>query len=192
METHEIEKFWMFFKTIASEILDDPENAELIARLDAEVDGLGEFSWEYGPTDDGLYFCLSPNFRFDLIPDTEFAISLAPTIPNWKFVSGKPQKLEAVQTFTFLNEDGTETLVNTENWYAILYKFKDNTFDIDFMLDTHLDKKLSYLALHTAMVNLLGEINYMRKVNEVKIVEKFDSNTNQKGIRFVHLAEIII
>jgi hypothetical protein len=191
MEINKINNFWLFFKTVASEILNNPENLKLITRIDNEVSKLGEISWEYGPTTDGFYFCLSPNFRFDLIPYTEFAISLAPSLPNWKFVSGKPQKLNCIEEFVFINDDGKENILSTKNWYAVLYKFKDGTYDIDFILDTNFDEKTSYLALDTAMTNLLGEINYMKKVETVKIVKEFDSNTNKKGVRFTQLAEII-
>ena len=149
-----IEFFWDFFKTIAPEIINNPEDLKLITRLDEEVNKLGEVSWEYGPNqDDGFYFSLSPNFRFDLIPYTDFIISLSPVIPEWKFISGKPQKLENIEEFTFVNDDGSETLVNTKNWHAVAYKFKDDTYDIDFILDTNLDTETSYLALNTAMSN---------------------------------------
>lgn len=192
MEIDKINNFWLFFKTVASEILNNPEDLELINRLDDEVSKLGEISWEYGPANDGFYFCLSPNFRFDLIPYTEFAISLSPSLPSWEFVSGKPKKLDSIEEFSLVDEDGTENIINTKNWCAVVYKFKDATYDIDFILDGNLDEKVGYLALDTAMSNLLGEINYMKKVNDVKIVNEFDSNTNKKGVNFAKLAEIII
>jgi hypothetical protein len=194
MEIKGINKFWQFFETIAPQILDNPEDLELINSLDKEVDKLGKISWEYGALNDDcdLYFCLSPNFKFDLIPFVEFAISLSPHLPNWEFISGKPQKLKCVEEFTFINDDETESIISTKNWYAVAYQFKDDTYDIDFVLDTSLDEETSYLALDTAMINLLGEINYMRKVNAVKIVNEFEPNTNKKGIHFTKLAEIIV
>jgi hypothetical protein len=161
--------------------------------LDEEVYKLGEVDWEYGPNgDNGFYFSLSPNLRFDLIAFTDFAVSLSPNIPKWKFVSGKPQKPGLIEEFSFINNDGTKTIVNTKNWYAVVYEFKDNTYDIDFILSTNLDMQTSYLALDIAMVNLLGEINYMRKVENVKIVKEFDSATNGKGVQFAQLEKIII
>lgn len=191
-ELYKISAFWLFFEAIAAEISNNPEDIELIARIDQEVSKLGEISWEYGSDgDDDFYFSLSPNFRFELIAYTDFIVSLSPNISRWRFISGKPQKLELIEEFAFINEDGTEIPINTKNWYVISYKFEDGTYDIDVILDTNLDIETNCLALKTAMINLLGEINYLRIVNEVKIVEKFDSNVRGKGIPFKHLVKVL-
>ena len=191
MNDNKINRFWVFFEEIASEILAKTEDEKIIATIDDEVSKLGNITWEYGPLENDYYFCLSPNFKFDLIPYTDYAISLSPNLNGWRFLSGKPQKLDATDEICFLETDGSEISVSTKNWRAVTYKFKDGTYDIDFLIDMNSDEDTKYLALNLAMVNLLGEINYLRKVENIKIVERFDSNTNQKGIKFSDLIDVI-
>lgn len=186
-----INQFWVFFEEISKRLLIDPENFELIEMLEGKVNQLLGLGWEYGPSNNGLYFCLSPNNDYNLIDYTRFAISLAPDLLDWKFVVGKPQKVEEIDEFILYNDDGTETRVITTAWRAVVYKFKDGTYDIDILIDESLDVESKDIALDIALTNMLGEIHCMEKINKVAVVEQFDDDTDKRGFEFRYLPAVL-
>ena len=187
--SRKIKSFWAFFKSISNEVFLNPIDKKLISQLDKEVYKLGKVGWEYGPWNEGFYFCLSPNLKLELLEYVDECIALAPNIPNWSFLVGKPKKEEKVDEFVFMND--TKSIINTTKWRVVVYKFKDGTFDIDIITDLPYEEKTNYLAVDIAITNLLGELNYMKKVSNVSIVKEFDSNTNKEGFHFRFLSEII-
>lgn len=186
-----IDNFWTFFEVIADQLTKEPENLELISILDDKVVQTLGLDWEIGPTDEGLYFCLSPKLDDELIDKVKLTISRAPSISNWDFIVGKPKKLELIEEFVILDDDESEINISTRGWRVIVYKYKDSTCDIDVLMDNALNKDLQYIALDIALTNMLGELNYMQKIGKAAVVEEFDNETNKIGIEFIHLNNVL-
>lgn len=191
-EQIDIRTFWNHLIPFLDQIKISPENSELIHRVDKFISDETEFDWEYGPsTGAEFYFCLSPNLREELMDDVERVIALAPTIDAWEFIAGKPRKNE-ILPWIMLDENNGEVEVDPSKWRFILYKFKDNTFDIDVKLDG-LNRSLDfqYLAINIMLTSALGEKEFMRLIKNISIVEEFPGGSNAKSIPMVEIYKVI-
>lgn len=191
-EQIDIKSFWNHLTPLLLEINISPENNELIHRIDNFISEEAEFDWEYGPSSTAdFYFCLSPNLREELIDDVERMIALAPSIDGWEFIAGKPRKDEIVP-WIMLGENDEEIEVDPSEWRFILYKFKDNTFDIDVKLDgLNGSQDFQYLVVNIFLTSALGEKEFMRLIKNINIVEEFYGGSNAKSIPMIEIYKVI-
>jgi hypothetical protein len=184
--------FWERLIELLNSIKSDPENNELINRIDKFISDTTEYDWEYGPSSKTeFYFCLSPNLREDLIEEVERIISLAPKIDGWEFIAGKPRKDEIVP-WLMLDDNNLEIMVDPSNWRFILYKFKDNTFDIDVKLnDLNGSLDFQYMAINILLTNALGEKEFMKWIKGINIVTEFAGGPESKTIPIKDIYRVI-
>jgi len=185
--------FWNKFRDISEAIVKEPNNSTLINKLDEDVNELGEFDWEYGPSNiKEYYFCLSPNFQKELSPIIEEIISVAPELKDWEFLAYKPKK-EWVGEWMMLNDDGEEIIINSEDWECMVYKFQDGTYDLDVKInqDLNTNDKTFENAVDVLLTNVLGEKKYMELVVDVKIVEAFEKENKDQATLVKHLDRYI-
>ncbi|MEL6625438.1 MAG: hypothetical protein AAFQ83_17545 [Bacteroidota bacterium] len=184
--------FWERFSLLSEDLLSNPESSELIRRLDRLVQELGDFDWEYGPSAVAeFYFSISPNFRVDLIQDVNEIVAVAPRIINWELIAGRPRKREILNEFVITNIYGEDLEVNAKDWMCILYKFKNQTYDLDVQINgLHVDEETQYQAVEIHISNLIGEMIFLSKIKNISIVEDFDSNLESRAIPLVNLREV--
>lgn len=166
--------FWKEISPLLTKVLGDPENAGFINQIDTVVKEFAGYDWEYGPSKvKRFYFCLSPGWQEKYIEEIDEIILNAPKLEGWEFMSCKPRK-EEILSFLILNERQEEILIQTQEWKCVMYRFKDQTVDLDVMVDeVNGDSDTQNYALNIHLTNLLGERNYLKLVKNVKIVSEF-------------------
>jgi hypothetical protein len=191
-EAMEINSFWKQISPLLTKVLGDPDNAGLINQIDTVVKEFCDYDWEYGPSKvESFYFCLSPSSQEKVIEEIDEVISLAPKLEGWEFISCKPRKDE-ILSFSILNERNEEVSIQTQNWKCVVYKFKDQTVDLDVTIDgVNGDKDTQYYALNIHLTNLLGERNYLRIVKNVKIVSEFSGDDSPRAILINELFDVL-
>jgi hypothetical protein len=177
-----IQEFWIWFESIASDLLAYPTNKNLIKKIDEHVYRLGRYDWEVGPWNDGLYyFAISPNLDIEKATTARRIIEMAPICKGWHFLSSKPPKAWT-GIWKMTNETGDEILIDSNDWKYVLYRFNDDTFDIDIVIDSikgNLDTQ--YLAADIALTGYLGEENFMRLIKNIQIVNEFEVLNKDKA-----------
>jgi hypothetical protein len=185
--------FWNATVPLLKQVLVEPESDELIKQIDKVVSDFGDYDWEYGPSKKTqFYFCLSPNFREELIDEIDKIISLAPTLNGWEYISCKPRK-EELPKWNMLNENDEEITIDARSWKCVVYKFPDQTIDIDIKIEGikgNLDTQR--MAVDIQLTNLLGERNYIKIVKGVNIVSEFSEKDKGRAIPVNELYEVII
>jgi hypothetical protein len=167
-------EFWKQIAPLLIEALNDPEGIELTNKIDSVVKDFSGYDWEYGPSKvEEFYFSLSPGSQVKNFEEIDEVISLAPRLRGWEFISGKPRK-EELLNFLMLNENNEEISIETQNWECVVYRFPDQTVDLDVKLDgINGNTDTQYYALDIHLTNLLGERNYLRVVKNFNIVSEF-------------------
>jgi hypothetical protein len=190
--TIEADAFWGQLSPLLTKVLGDPENADLINQIDTVVKEFSDYDWEYGPSKtERFYFCLSPAWQEKSIGEIDEAILLAPKLEGWEFISCKPRKAD-VLGFLILNERNEEVSIQTQNWKCVVYKFQDQTVDLDVMVDgVNGDRDTEYHALNIHLTNLLGERNYLRIVKNVKIVSEFSEKDSPRAFPINGLFDVL-
>jgi hypothetical protein len=191
-EAIEVTTFWKEMSPLLTKILGDPENAGLINQIDAVVKEFCDYDWEYGPSkNERFYFCLSPAWQEKYIGEIDDIILSAPKLEGWEFISCKPRKAD-VLGFLILNERDEEVSIQTENWKCVVYKFQDQTVDLDVMVDgINGDRDTQYHALNIHLTNLLGERNYLRIVKNVNIVSEFSEKDSPRSLLINELFDVL-
>lgn len=169
--------FWDWFKKKVVDIENDPNDKNLISQLDEKVLSLGDFEWEYGPSDfKEWYFCISPSFQKELKPIADQIISYAPELKNWEFRSSRPPK-KWTGTWNIYDENGNSISIDSEKWQVLVFKFPDGTYDLDIKIDTFFhSEELMYSAVNILIANIVGEEKYMNLIENIKIVDSFEEN----------------
>jgi len=127
-------KFWLWFQLISNDLLLNPTRVDLVEQLDSRVKELGNYDWEIGPTDtSGYYFAISPNLDLEKLKYSMQIVEVSPKCEGWLFLSSKPQKKWS-GVWKMKNELGKEILINSSDWKYVLYKFEDETFDMDILM----------------------------------------------------------
>ncbi|GAA0894541.1 hypothetical protein GCM10009122_42220 [Fulvivirga kasyanovii] len=192
MELTDINLFWADFTAIEGELRADPENKDLIDKIDLMVKKLGSYDWEYGPFEDHFYFCISPHFDKELIPSIEEIMNYAPSSNYWEFMVGKPRKKELLSRFVIYDSDNREVVVDTDGWECIIYRFEDGTYDLDVKMNIKLESEdMKYLALDIHLTNILGEKVYLSIIEGIDIVDEFDDEVKNRAVRFNEIAKYI-
>jgi len=176
-------EFWNWFKTISDDLFLDPTRSDLIQQIDHLINKLGVFDWEIGPWGEHTYyFAISPNLDSDKLYFTREFIEYAPMCSGWFFLSSKPVKNDWKGIWKMQNEFGKDILVDSNNWKYILYEFEDETFDIDIMIDNvDGDDNTANTAIDIALTSYLGEEDYMTLIKNVKIVDFFEEEHQNKA-----------
>ncbi len=192
VERTRIDGFWKAISPLLEKVLTNPENEGLIKQIDNLVSTFGDYDWEYGPSNKTeYYFCLSPNFQEDLIDEVDEIVSFAPSLSGWEYLSCKPRKPE-VFSWVMLNENDEEITVDTRKWKCVVYKFPDNTVDLDVKIDdVRGNSDTQNLAVDIHLTNVLGERNYIKIVKGVSIVSQFAEKDRLRSIPVHELFEVI-
>lgn len=185
MNDKKIHEFWSFISGISKELAATPNNDNLINKIDSAVYAFGDYDWEYGPSQSkDFYFALSPNLRIDLIQEVEYIVSLAPVIENWEIISCKPKKFEPLEKWNMYNEKGEKIVVNTKEWECIIYKFPDNTIELDILINNlEGNDEIKYLAVDIHLSNIMGEKKYIQTISNFKIVAEFSGETGKRAVK---------
>ncbi|MDN3579658.1 hypothetical protein [Mucilaginibacter flavus] len=187
-----INSFWIWFQSVADDLLKHPTNENLISLLNARITELGVSAWEIGPWENNDYFLvISPGLDINQLPLTQQIIDLAPICNGWHFLAFKPVK-DWKGIWDMKNEWDKTIRVNSTNWEYILYLFDDGTFDIDIKIDgVDGNENTRYAAVHFALAGYLGEEVVMQLILNVKIVDSFKGKaTSLKHIK-KHIESII-
>ncbi len=179
-----INDFWNKFRGISKIIREFPEEDNIIQLVDNLVKTLGDFSWEYGPSiNTDFYFSLSPNLNPDNLVLIKDIISSAPKIEGWEFIAGKPKKREFIPSWIILDDKEEEIKINASNWRCIIYKYSDNTYDLDVEItNLNCNEDTKYYAVDIHLINLIGELSYIELITDIKIVSKFSPEEYDKSI----------
>jgi len=188
----DIELFWIKILQVLSKVRVNPEDQVLIKELDDIVFNFGEYEWEYGPSQKtDFYFCLSPNLNAELLDEVDAIILAAPELAGWEFISCKPRKKD-VTKWSMSDQNGNEIVINTLNWRCIVYKYPDDTLELDVMTDSKTDLDTQYSAVDIHIMNLIGEREYMKYITSFTIVKNFPSDDEHKSIPMDQLHEVIV
>lgn len=179
-----VKKFWGDFSLISQEIIKNPEDEDNIEKLDQLVNELGKYDWEYGPSNKAeYYFCLSPNLDENLLSEVESIVANSPKIENWEIIACKPRKIEPLMKWNMFNENDIEITINTNEWRCVLYKFPDNTYDLDVKLNNvDGNEDTQYLAVDIHLTNIIGEKDYMKFIKNISLVSEFSSESKDRSI----------
>ncbi len=193
MNDEKIHEFWNVFSSISEEVLVTPNDDKLIAKIDSSVRDLGDYDWEYGPSQTKrFYFALSPNLQIHLLEEVDYIVSLAPAIDNWEIISCKPKKKEFLEEWEILNERGEKIIVNTKNWKCVIYKFPDDTIELDVVIENvDGNDEIKYLAVDIHLSNILGERKYIQKIKTFSILNEFPEDIKKRAVRVRDLDKYI-
>jgi hypothetical protein len=134
---------------------------------------------------------LSPNRQESQIEEVDEIISLAPSLAGWEFISCKPRKTEILSWY-MLNEKNEKIMVDARNWKCVVYKFPDNTVDLDIKVEeVRGDIDTQYTAVDIHLTNLLGERNYLKIVKQINIVSEFSEKERGRSIPVNDLFKVI-
>lgn len=187
-----INSFWIWFGSVAADLLEYPTNGNLISLLDSRITELGVSAWEIGPwKNDDYFLAISPGLDVNQLLLTQQIIDLAPICNGWHFLAFKPVK-DWKGSWDMKNEWDKTIRVHSTNWEYILYLFDDGTFDIDIKIDgVDGNEDTRYAAVHFALTGYLGEEVFMKLILNIKIVDIFKGKaTSLKHIK-KHIESII-
>ena len=177
-----IENFWKWFDANSARLLKYSTDKHVGDEITRQLEELGIGDWEIGPWEEGLFFfAISPNLNEDKLKKTKEIVAQAPVCQGWHFLSSKPPK-KWKGIWKMNNEYGQEILINSSNWQYILYRFEDDTFDADIVLaDIKGNEEIQNLAVDIALTGYLGEESFMNLIKNIKIVNKFDMQSESKA-----------
>jgi len=189
IEVNDIVNFWEWFKSISNDLLAYPTRADLVYQIDNRVSRLGHFDWEIGPwTADTYFFAISPGLDIKKFKLTSELVKYAPVCVGWNFLPSKPPKSDWLGIWKMKNELGQEILVDSNNWKYILYKFEDETFDMDIMIDNvEGDENTLNTAVDIGLTGYLGEETFMDLIKNIKIVRSFEEEHQNKATSVKHV-----
>ena len=151
-------------------------------QVDAAIDGLGRFDWEIGPyRDENYYFAISPNLDTHKLETTKEFIKYAPICAGWTFLPSKPIKNDWKGIWKMHNEDEKEILVDSNNWRYVLYKFEDETFDMDIIIDDiDGNKDTIDMAIDIGLTGYLGEEKFIELIKHIEVVSNIEGQDPNK------------
>lgn len=170
-----INSFWDRIISILRSIDHTEPNIRKIREIDDEVSRLDDISWEYGPYDDNIfYFALSPDFDENKIDRVRTIINLAPKVPNWIFMAGKPAKKNCSSKVSIVSNT-YEQIFDTSEWRCILYKFQDKTFEMDIYIPQQTGSiEDIHTILDIQLSNLIGELFFLEKIKNIQLITEGD------------------
>jgi hypothetical protein len=172
MLRHEIEEFWTWFDGIQKKVGDDIHNPEFLGHIDATVSDWG-LGWEVGPGSTKSYsLTISPNGDFSQVDIVQAIIKLAPAFDNWDVFAFKQPK----ENWHLLILDHSINL-DCSKWTYRLVSYPDNGFELEVKADNLLPYSIDTKELIADLIitNLLGEEVKMNSINDIIIVDDFDS-----------------
>jgi len=189
IDVNSLIKFWEWFQSISDDLMLNPTRPDLIYQIDNRVSDFNQLDWEIGPWgNDKYYFAISPNLDSSKLEFTREFVKYAPKCPGWFFLPSKPEKSDWKGIWKMVNEKGTEILVDSSHWRYILYKFEDETFDMDIVIDDiNGDDNTINLAVDIALTGYLGEEKFMTDIQNVKIVTSFEEEHQDKVSMLKHI-----
>jgi hypothetical protein len=82
--------------------------------------------------------------------------------------------------------------MDTRGWQCVVYKFKDNTVDLDVKINNiegELDTRCSAVNIH--LTNILGERNYLKIIKNVAVVLEFSQTDGRRAIPISDLFKVL-
>jgi len=180
-EDRKIVSFWNWFEDNKENLKPDEINRELINILNDKILDFGDLSWEIREgTQKENMFIISPGGNFKLLSKSRQIISMSPVLLDWEFYHYKPAKNWDYKLSIY--EDSEIKIIDVSLWEYVLYKFKDNTFDI--ILKAKNIKSLSddekYTLADIVLESILGEEESLTLIKNIEFVKDFNIGDNSK------------
>lgn len=177
-------RFWQWFSAISDQLASDPENAEILAELDANVTALNQrFSWEIGPGRTAEWcLTISPNLDASLLADTESVIASAPLLRGWEFESTRARKAWDGR-FEMERDDGNVLSLDTSDWRYVLLRYPDGAVEIVLQSKqaAGLGTDERWTAAAIVLEGLLGELALIRGISSFDLLEVFEPQLEAKA-----------
>ncbi|MGN7706874.1 hypothetical protein [Chryseobacterium sp. 22543] len=195
MKEKEFNNFWNWIKIDIEYLAPKKITTEYVNLLDAEIERIGDFSWEIGFDNrvNKNFLTISPEGDAELLELSRKIINEAPFIKDWIFYSAKPPKQWKLIFNLLINDEKIQ--FNASEWKYILYKYPDNVYDIVIKVPKSYLPYAEYFYQigDIAVTGELGEAFVIEYINEIELVYEFDEGEIGKGKDFVHLkTEILI
>ncbi len=182
LDTRRIEEFWRWFSGIARDLSMEPENKDLLQKLDSKVRSLHPaIAWEIGPGErDTWQLVISPDLDPDLLPVTEAIISHAPTISGWEFHAARQPK-DWNNEFE-MERNGGSVSIDARDWKYVLLRYPDGNVEILLHGDNakHLSKEERWQAASIFLQGILGEKPLLDKHLSFDLSDKIEENLRDK------------
>ena len=155
------------------------------------VSRLGDVTWEIGPGSNGSNaLVISPDGKKELLETTRRIVDLAPEIPGWELHSSRPRRDWDLR-FSIEGSSGETIAVDAREWYYVLYKFADGTFDIvveQSNLDA-VDEDERYRAATVLLDGQIGEARRIELIGGIEAVAALNDSDREKASPVKTLAD---
>ena len=182
MSSKQVQEFWSWFSQIARDLSENPENENLLKKLDSKIRSLHPaISWEIGPGKHAPWqLVISPDLDPDLLPVTEAIVSEAPPVPGWEFHPTRPPKQWENQFELMRN--GRRLSVDARDWTYVLLRYPDGNVEILLHGDAakRLDKHERWQAASILLQGVLGEKPLLDKQLSFELSDTIQENLRGK------------
>ena len=172
-----VRAFWKWFLENADAIektvdIEDPVAcATLLSAAVAKISSA--IGWEIGPGVSGKHrLSVSLNGDIGNLPLAIFIVSEAPLLPNWEFHAGRPPKEWDMQ-FEMTDANGNSVDIDSRSWSYSLVAYNDcEFFDMKLFAPNlpKLDEIATRQAAGIAVHSMLGEIEFLRRIEDIQVV----------------------
>lgn len=180
--TAKIESFWEWFSGMepqyraffTEEILVNQNF--LIESMNNRVLDFGKFKWEMGEGKEVKYFLtISPNGSPELLDISRQITHLAPSLFDWEFFPAKPAKIWDY-TFQIYDEFMRLCPVDASAWRFSMSKNRQGMLDLILEASNiqNLDPDTIKAAGETAVINILGEADFIKRIGSTEIIPAFE------------------
>ncbi|CAM3163146.1 hypothetical protein DRF59_11295 [Chryseobacterium flavum] len=194
MKEKEFNNFWNWIENNIEYLTPKKITAEYIDLLDAEIEKIGDFSWEIGFDNrvNKNFLTISPEGDAELLKLSRTIINEAPAIEGWIFYSSKPPKQWKLIFNLLINDEKVQ--FNATEWKYILYKYPDNVYDVVIQVPKSYMPYDEYFHEigDIAVTGELGEAFVIEYINEIDVVYEFDKEDIGKEKDFIHLKTEIL
>lgn len=194
MKEKEFNNFWNWIKINIEYLAPKKITTEYVNLLDAEIEKIGDFTWEIGFDNrvNKNFLTISPEGDSELLELSKAIINEAPSIEGWVFYSAKPPKQWKLIFNLLIN--GEKVQFNATEWKYVLYKYPDNVYDVVIQVPKSYTayEEYFYQIGYIAVTGELGEAFVIEYINEIDLVYEFAEREIGKGKKFVHLKTEIL
>jgi hypothetical protein len=182
MDNNKIINFWKWFENNQDNLVPEKINNTGITNLNNKILELGDFAWEIreGLNKDNMLI-ISPGGDVGLLNATQNIISFGPELPNWEYYHYKPAKNWDFK-LSILEKSNIKKILDVSEWYYVLYRFSDNTYDIIIKasnLNNTLDEEKLIIA-DIVLESIFGEELSLKLFKNIEFVNEFNEEDISK------------
>jgi hypothetical protein len=170
-----IAAFWAWFGSIADELAADFGEERIHRDFTSRLAALGGLRWELGPgVAASCRLAISPDGDRGRLPAADRVVAMAPAVPEWEFVAGRPPR-DAALELQLHTSAGAPLDVDARSWRYVLSRYPDGAFDIaiEQVGSVGLGDELAHAAAVLVLDALLGERRVLLEVNAIEVVSTF-------------------